>query len=972
MKHFIYFSFLSLIFLKAVSAQTTASNDPLRAENFAAQQQWVDLIYQSMTLDERIGQLIFVFTDSKGADSERQRIEALIEKHAIGGLLFSVGDPLTQVKLTNHYQSLSDTKLLVTMDAEWGLAMRLKDSYAFPYNMTLGAVQDDQLIYRVGERLAEHAKRIGVHMNYAPVADVNSDPRNPIIGNRSFGSRPERVSELSVALAKGMQSQGVLGSAKHFPGHGDTATDSHLNLPVITADRERLEREELLPFKALIEADIASVMVAHIALESITGSLTTPASLSYKVSTELLQEQMGYQGLVVTDALNMKGVSKYVNVDQVALEALLAGADILLYPENSAASIEALKAAYASGRLTEERLAHSVKKILKAKYVVGLNRFEPISTDDLASVLNATADKLLTEEIYEAAITTVLNSEDLLPLNLDQSYLFVAVGEQANRSTVFSEMLQRYAQIKSVRVDQLNTLNTEDYAAIIVGHFGNTDTPWKNSKISEEDWGLIRQLSEADTPLVLAHFGTPYTLFDLQLDRAPDALVVGYQNREESQRALAQILFGALPSKGVLPVEIEVSGQQLGSIETSDHPLLSYSTVPEREGFSSQRLAKVDSLIDEILNQQMSPGGQIIVSRNAKVVYERNFGYHTYSKKQPVQWSSVYDVASVTKIAATLPLVMKATEEGELSLSDRFKDWFAALRDKPIGDVNLISALSHNARLPAWIPFYKETLDLEQQPDRTLYAQTYSTDYPTRVADSLFLIKEYDKAIFDTIFNVSLESKTYRYSDLPYYLIAKRLGRPDAPFEEQIQAFLYKPIGATFSGYHPLKRFAKSQIVPSEIDRYFRQDTIQGYVHDMGAAMLGGVSGHAGLFSNANDLTKIMQMYLQGGVYAETRFLNPETIRRFNTCYYCNSNNRRGVGFDKPQLEGRGSTCGCVSRNSFGHFGFTGIYAWADPDTQISYVFVSNRTYPSMDNNLLGSTDMRTAIQQAIYDARLY
>ena len=363
-----------------------------------------------------------------------------------------------------------------------------------------------------------------------------------------------------------MQSQGVLGSAKHFPGHGDTATDSHLNLPVITADRERLDREELLPFKALIEADIASVMVAHIALESITGSPTTPASLSYKVSTELLQEQMGYQGLVITDALNMKGVSKSVNVDQVALEALLAGADILLYPENVSASIQVLKEAYASGRLTEDRLAHSVKKILKAKYRVGLNRFDPLSTDDLASALNATADELLTEEIYEAAITTVLNSEDMLPLSLDQSYLFVAIGEQADRSTAFAEMLKRYAHVDRVQVEQLNTLNTEAYAGVIVGHFGNTDTPWKNSKISTADWELIHRLSEADTPLILAHFGTPYTLFDLQLNRAPDALLVGYQNREASQRALAQILFGALPSKGVLPVEIEISGQQLGSI----------------------------------------------------------------------------------------------------------------------------------------------------------------------------------------------------------------------------------------------------------------------------------------------------------------------------------------------------------------------------------------------------------------------
>lgn len=961
----------ALLSFTALDAQQLKS-DPLRAVDSEAQIEWVEKTYQAMSLEQRLGQLIFVFTDSKGDPDERARVENLIRNHAIGGLLFSVGDPLTQLQLTNHYQELSATKILVTMDAEWGLSMRLKNTFSYPYNMTLGAIQDKQLIYRVGERLGAHAKRIGVHMNYAPVADINSDPRNPIIGNRSFGSLSEQVSKLSVALAKGMQSQGVLGSAKHFPGHGDTATDSHHNLPIITADRQRLANEELVPFKALIDSDIASVMVAHIALESVTGDQSTPASLSYKVTTELLQEQLGYQGLVITDALNMKGVSQTISSNEVALEAFMAGADILLYPDDVAASLEILKRAYADKTLSESRLAHSVKKILKAKYLVGLHHFEPLNEEGLAADLQSKEDNLLSEELYEAAITTVLNTDQLLPLSLDQNYLFVSLGEQSSRYGLFLEMLQRYARVDRVDADNLPSLDLSAYAAVIFGHFGNTDTPWKNSKISAGDWQRIYQLSDRGIPTVLAHFGTPYTLFDLEMPKAPEGLLVGYQNREEAHRALAQVIFGALPSKGVLPVSIEVGGNPLSAVQTSDLPILSYSMVPEREGMSSERLMKVDAFIDEILSRKMSPGGQLMVTRNSKVIYERNFGHYTYDEKQPVQWNSIYDVASVTKIAATLPLVMKATETGELSLSDRFKDWFDRLHDKPIGEVNLIAALSHNARLPAWIPFYKETLDAQQQPDKRFYAKRYSSEYPIQVADSLFLIKDYDQKIFDTIFNVALESKIYRYSDLPYYLIAKKLDQPQRPFERQVDSFLYTPMGATYTGYHPLKRFKKAEVVPSEIDRYFRQDTIQGYVHDMGAAMLGGVSGHAGLFSNANDLTKIMQMYLQGGVYGPTRYLSAETIRRFNTCYYCNSDNRRGVGFDKPQLEGRGSTCGCVSRDSFGHFGFTGIYAWADPETQIAYVFVSNRTYPSMDNNLLGTTDMRTAIQQAIYDARIY
>ena len=944
--------------------------DPLQAADAKAQSEWVNATYESLSLEERIGQLIFVFTDSKGSPTEKEKISAMIEDYAIGGLLFSVGDPLTQLQLTNHYQALSRTKLMITMDAEWGLSMRLKDAFSFPYNMTLGAVEDEQLIYRVGERLGAHSKRIGVHMNYAPVADINTDPRNPIIGNRSLGSDSDRVGRLSVALAKGLQSQGVLGSAKHFPGHGDTATDSHVNLPVIEADYKRLQNEELVPFKALINEGIASVMVAHIALESITGDLQTPASLSPKVTTGLLQETLGYKGLVITDALNMKGVSKYVDPNDVALEAFKAGADILLYPEDVAASIGVLKEAYESGSLSEARLAYSVKKILKAKYLTGLHQFEPLNEAGLLDDLNALEDHMLSEELYEAAITTVQNENELLPLSPSRNYGFIGIGEQANKAGVFLETLQRYAQVTALDAETL--AEGSAYDAIIVGHFGNTDTPWKNSKLSPELWNTIYELSAQNTPVVLVHFGTPYTLLDTQWEQAPDALVVAYQNREEAQRSAAQVVFGALPSIGTLPVEILKNGESLESIRLGDLPLLSYSKVPEREGLSSEQLKRVDALLDTIVAEGMSPGGQLVVARNSKVIYERNFGFHTYQQQQPVRWNSIYDVASVTKIAATLPLFMHKAEVGEVSLSDRFKDWFDELKDKPIGEVNLIAALSHNARLPAWIPFYKETLDGQAQPIRTLYSHVYSEDYPIQVADSLYLIKGYQKRIFDTISNVALESKQYRYSDLPYYIIARYLNKETDPFEQQIDRFLYKPLGATMTGYHPLLRFNKKAIVPSEIDTYFRQDTIQGFVHDMGAAMLGGVSGHAGLFSNANDITKIMQMFLQGGVYGSKRFLNPETIRRFNTCYYCNSENRRGVGFDKPQLEGRGSTCGCVSHQSFGHLGFTGIYAWADPETQITMVFLSNRTYPTMENNLLGRTDMRTRIQQAVFDSRLY
>jgi CubicO group peptidase (beta-lactamase class C family) len=367
----------------------------------------------------------------------------------------------------------------------------------------------------------------------------------------------------------------------------------------------------------------------------------------------------------------------------------------------------------------------------------------------------------------------------------------------------------------------------------------------------------------------------------------------------------------------------------------------------------------------------MAPGGQLLVARSGKVVFERNFGYLNPKKKDSVRWNTIYDVASITKIAASLPLIMRAQERGEIGLGDRFSDWFKQLKGTEIGETSLISALSHNGRLPAWIPFYKETLDANGRPIDSLYSNINSETFSIPVSRSLYLKKDYPKVMFERIARAELESKKYRYSDLPYYLIWWYFSDRYGAFDRQIDQFLYKPMGLTYTSFNPYKVFDLENIAPTEIDDYFRYNELQGYVHDMGAAMLGGVAGHAGLFSNANDMAKLMQLYLQGGEYGKKRYLNSETIRRFNTCYYCHQGNRRGVGFDKPQLEGEGSTCGCVSSKSFGHLGFTGTYVWADPEAELVYVFLSNRTYPDMDNNLLGSSNMRTRIQKAIYDARL-
>ena len=944
-----------------------AQTSVLDAKDSALQMQWVDSVYRSMTLEQRVGQLMVVFTDSKSDDFDR--IKELIDNYTIGGLLFSVGTPEKQLELTNAYQKISEVPLLITMDAEWGLAMRLSNSFAFPYAMTLGASNDTALVRQIGARVGAHARRIGVHMNFAPVVDLNTNPSNPIIGNRSFGSDPDRVSKLASAFYQGMWSEGVMGSIKHFPGHGDTATDSHLTLPVVKSSRRELDSLELKPFRHLIRSGVHSVMIAHLALPNIVSAGLATASLSKQIGTALLQDELGFEGLVITDALNMKGVSAELSPEEVVVAAFNAGADILLYPLEVGKSIDALLAQIRNGSISEARLEQSVKNILKAKYVLGLNKWSNIDTVNLSEDLKSTEDQILKEEVFESAIT-VFDADNRLPAPVDKSYAYLSLSGDSAEDDPFFLTLSRYAHIRSLPLEQiLEQVSTGTVDAVILSHTPNTDTPWKNTRFNRKALEVMKVISDTSIPVILAHFGSPYALADL--DDSLKSVVLGYQSTVESKRAAAQVIFGALAARGRLPVRVNDRYDLGDGVRYPAKNMLTYSAIPERVGLSSRRLAAVDTLIQELLLEGMAPGGQLLVARSGKVVFERNFGYLNPKKKDSVKWNTIYDVASITKIAASLPLIMRAQERGEIGLGDRFSDWFNQLKGTEIGETSLISALSHNGRLPAWIPFYKETLDTNGKPIDSLYSNINSETFSIPVSRSLYLKKDYPKVMFERIARAKLESKKYRYSDLPYYLIWWYFSDRYGAFDRQIDQFLYQPMGLTYTSFNPYKVFDLENIAPTEIDDYFRYNELQGYVHDMGAAMLGGVAGHAGLFSNANDMAKLMQLYLQGGEYGKKRYLNSETIRRFNTCYYCHQGNRRGVGFDKPQLEGEGSTCGCVSSKSFGHLGFTGTYVWADPEAELVYVFLSNRTYPDMDNNLLGSSNMRTRIQKAIYDARL-
>ncbi|RIV46066.1 glycoside hydrolase family 3 N-terminal domain-containing protein [Flagellimonas pelagia] len=946
--------------------------DPLVTKDSMAQHTWVESQYNAMSLQERVGQLFMVSIASNQDKAATDRIKNLVKQEGIGGVIFSSGTPTAQAKLTNAYQSESKVPLLIGTDAEWGMAMRLDSTYAFPWNMTLGAIQDSTIVEKVGHQIGKHAKRLGVHINFAPDLDVNNNPRNPIIGNRSFGEDPKNVAQKGIAFLKGMEAAGVLSCGKHFPGHGDTETDSHKALPIIDSFKEELDSIELFPFKRAMENGLSSVMIAHLDVPALESREGHPSTLSKVIVTDLLQNELGFQGLIFTDALNMKAVSQFAPDGEVELQAFLAGNDVLLMPEDVDKAKGKLMEAYNKGVISEERLALSVKKILKAKYKVGLNDYHPVPLENLYEDLNSIENDVLYEEAIEGAITVAKNNFSLMPIKkLDNKKIaYVHFGDDSG--SVFLKSLNKYFKVTEIDAKSISEYKTElaNYNLVIIGFHKSNASPWKGYKFSQNELYWLEEISHLRTSnTILTLFTKPYALLDVPNLDAMDGVVVAYQNSDIAQENAAEVIFGAIGTTGKLPVSAHTELPVGTGLEMKSIQRLGYS-IPERVGMSSEGLAMVDTLVQHGIDSLMYPGAQVLVARRGKVIYDKNFGKPTYDSEEHITSESIYDLASLTKILSTLPMIMKMEEEGKIALNDTFKDLIPEYADTELKDVTVLKALSHYGRLPSWIAFYLDTLTKDRKPSTEFYRNNPSEAFPYKVADHLYLTRSYKDSIYNRIGRQTLKSNRYRYSDVGYYIFKEYIEKTyQRPIDELVDEFFYKPMGLQRTTFNPLKKFQVDEIVPTEEDDYFRYQRIQGYVHDMGAAMLGGVGGHAGLFSTANEVAIIMQMYLQGGYYGGEQFLNERTIKKFNTCYFCNKNVRRGVGFDKPQLEEKGPTCGCVSSKSFGHSGFTGTYTWADPDAEIVYVFLSNRTYPSAANNLLVSSALRTRIQQVIYDS---
>ncbi|MDG1760439.1 MAG: glycoside hydrolase family 3 N-terminal domain-containing protein [Flavobacteriaceae bacterium] len=945
--------------------------DPLATLDVDKQTAWVDSTYQSLSLNQKIGQLFMVMAFSEKDSTHTKELVSLVDTYHLGGIIFSKGTPVRQAKLTNTLQERSKVPLLIAMDAEWGLAMRLQETFAYPYNMTLGAVTSDSLLYEVGARIGAHAKRLGVHINFSPVLDINTNPDNPIIGNRSFGEDKKNVAQKGLAMMKGMQSQGVLTSAKHFPGHGDTSTDSHKTLPTIDFSVDRIENIELYPFKKLINQGVESVMVAHLEIPALDSRSQYPSSLSKKIVSNLLLKKLSFKGLVFTDALEMKGVSNHVSNGSAGLAALLAGNDILLIPSNVKTGVESIRKAYRKGIVTEDRLEHSVKKILKAKYKSGLQHYQSIEIKNIHQDLHTVEDDLLFEKVTEASLTLVQNNSEVLPIQSleNRSIAYVSMGSE-NGDAFYDQMLH-YANVARFSAKTASLLSQlKPFRTVIVGLHHSDESPWKPYQFSSQELSLLKKIAKKHTT-ILTIFAKPYALKKVRNIKSVSSILIGYQNNEVAQKKAAQIIFGALQAKGKLPVSIHSEIPVNTIVYNNKINRLSYGH-PGQVGMSQQRLQRVDSLASLAVDSLMTPGIQLLIARKGKVIYHKTFGHHTYRKEKKVRWNDLYDLASLTKILATLPWVMHTYEKDKNFLSDPLGSFYATYERSNKSHLSVKQMLSHHAGLKPWIPFYLQTMDsLTGKTHSVWYRNQKDLTFSIPVTSDLYLRKDFRDTLQSKILKSELlEDESYKYSDLPYYILKTYLeNKEQMSISNWSSSYLYNSIGASRTAFNPLSKFPIASIVPSENDTYYRNQVIQGTVHDMGAAMQGGEGGHAGLFSNANDVAKIMQTFIQGGAYGNQRYFSPETIKTFNQCYFCSEGNRRGVGFDKPQLEGEGSTCGCVSMNSFGHSGFTGTYTWADPDSELVYVFLSNRTYPTQENTKLVDSNLRTEIQRLIYDS---
>ncbi|MBO5810619.1 MAG: serine hydrolase [Bacteroidales bacterium] len=937
------------------------------------EERWVDSVFNSLTLEQKVGQLMNLRANQPNKDFD-SKIAEYIDKYNIGGVTFFRTDAELLLQQTNEWQAMAQTPLMIAIDGEWGLGMRINDGISYPYQMTLGAITNDSLISEMGRQIAEQCVRLGINVNFAPDIDVNNEPNNPVIGFRSFGEDPDNVARKGAAYALALQNNGVLPSMKHFPGHGNTKTDSHHALPVIKNSLEEIEKIELYPFQYSIEKGVKGAMVGHLYFPALEPVVNKSSSLSKNIVTDLLKNKMNYDGIIFTDGLEMKGAYNGIDPDSVCLQALMAGNDIMLLPINVEKSINIIIDAAKNDALVRNRVEESCKKILRHKYQLGLHEYQAQNVERLNNDLNQNRYYILKQRLYNEAITMLENKKNILPLkkNSDIKVAVVTFGNDNFISNILNEN-----GIKNTSILLKNDISEEEikrtakqlksYDYVVVNIRNTSSYPSKKYGITTNMVSFVNNLNKSNK-VIFNLFGNPYALDKFSFNKNVKSIIVGYEDNQMVANAIADVLMGKMSPKGKLPVSTKKykCGEGL-----EFNAFLSPETLPISL-IDNRYTRQIDSLIIDAMNQKAFPGCQVMALKDGKIIYDKNYGKYTYESEQVVHSESIYDIASLTKLFASTFALMKLYDEGKLDLNSTLGDFFPFLNQSDKGDIKLIEFLTHQSGMTPWIPIYKMTCK-DNLPDMQYFREYIDEEHTVRVAQNLYISEDFKNVIYDTIMKSELKEKKYKYSDLGFYFVPEIVeSLTNQSFESYLEDNFFEPLNLNHICFKPLNKFEVNDIVPTEYDKYFRNQLILGDVHDQTAALMGGVSGHAGLFANARDLAVMMQLLLNDGFANGTQFILEETINYFTSAPFADNENRRGIGFDKPDLDPDAkyyTPSKQSSLESYGHSGFTGTFAWADPANNLIVIFLSNRVYPTSDNNKLSKLNLRTEIHDLFYKA---
>ena len=985
MKRTLWFA-LTILFCTSLAAQKFYEKTP-------AAEKWVKKKFRKLSKDERIAQLMIIRAHSNlGAEHVAEVIDQ-IKKYNVGGLCFFQGGPVRQAMLTNLYQSIAKTPLMISIDGEWGLGMRLDSVINYPRQLMMGATPDAKLIYEFGKAVGEQCKRMGVQVNYAPDVDVNNNPMNPVINDRSFGEDKYKVALYGVEYMKGMQDVGVMATAKHFPGHGDVSVDSHKDLPVINKTRAQLDDLELYPFRELIKAGVGSIMTAHLSIPAIDTTTNLPSSLSHKNVTDLLRNELGFQGISFTDALEMQGVAKYFPKGDASLQSLIAGNDMLCLPGDIPGSIAKVKEAIKEGKISWDDINAKVKKVLLAKYHLGLDKITPIETEGLVNDLNTQTLRIKTQ--LSANALTLLNkqNQNIFPLTKGKKIAYICMGAPAENVIAAKLRTEYGADIylfgskngvgKELQDDKnpvtiveksdstgatqlINTIKQKNYDVVIVGLHNFSRRPANNFGISNASVYLLNGLQQPQTLTLI--FGNPYAVKNIAA--APN-LIACYEDDDVTQEAVFALLQGKTQAKGKLPVTVAENLKFGDGIVYNNYFALA---APESVGMNSEALNKVDAIANDAIAKGATPGCVVLVAKNGKLVYNKAFGYTNFDKKEPITTDMAYDLASVTKVSATTVSIMKLYEEGKIDLNKTLGDYLPWVKGSDKAPLKLTDILLHQAGLNPFIPFYREVIDTTTGKPKPQYFSTEKdAQHQYRAAEGLYVRNDWEDTLYKRILQSKLTAPDhYVYSDNDFIFLGKVVEAVSGkPLNDYARQTFYEPLHMTTTTFRPRELMPLDQIVPTEEEKHFRQQLIRGDVHDEGSAMFGGVAGHAGLFSSAYDLAQLYQLLLNGGELNGIRLLQKSTVDKFTA--YNSKVSRRGLGFDKPEKDNATRKepypSASVSPETFGHTGFTGTCVWVDPKYNLVYIFLSNRVTPTRNNNKLSQLNVRPTIQEAIYQA---